>query len=180
MVVISLSSKAMKNLVKQLEVHYPDISFQESETFLWNPKQKSVYYDPEETSEHARWSLLHELAHGLLKHADYETDMELLLMEATAWEYAIELQKKHDPQNPINNEHIQNCLDTYRDWLHSRSICPECDQVGLQEDKHRYKCINCLQTWHVSSKRFTRPYRLSVVQNIKTSPIQVDEQVKFY
>ena len=180
MAVISSSNKAMKTLVKQLVAHYPNVSFHQSDTFLWNPKLERVHYDPSDSSKQARWSLLHELAHGLLGHTDYETDIELLLMEAQAWEHAIRLQGMHDTKNPIDNEHVQDCLDTYRDWLYSRSTCPECDQVGLQEDKHRYKCLNCLQIWRVSTKRFTRPYRLCTIEKIKTSSAQTNEQMKFY
>jgi hypothetical protein len=58
----------------------------------------------------------------------------------------------------IDEEHIQNCLDTYRDWLHKRSTCPRCDSHGLQTSE-QYKCYNCRAVWRVGNERFCRAYR---------------------
>jgi hypothetical protein len=57
------------------------------------------------------------------------------------------------------DDHVQNCLDTYRDWLHRRSSCPQCGAHVLQRDVSTYQCFNCQTRWHVSSGRFVRPYR---------------------
>ncbi len=170
----------MKQFVKQLQEAYPDLSFQQDSRFYWNPQDNIICYVPGDTSTEAIWSLLHELAHGLLQHKNYQTDLELLFMEAEAWEHAKILQHKHASGQPIDEEHIQDCLDTYRDWLYSRSVCPKCDQVGIQKQKHEYQCINCVRAWRVSEKRFTRPYRLCVSPKLKTSPGGKGQQMKFY
>jgi len=115
-----------------------------------------------------------------LDHSDYTTDLELLLMEREAWEHAKTLEQKHSSEAFIDDEHVQDCLDTYRDWLHARSSCPRCDQVGLQHDRFTYKCINCQQAWHISSARFKRPYRLCLGAKKETSPATEVDQVKFY
>lgn len=171
----------MKKLLANLAVNYPDITFETADTFYWNPRKQTVCYDPNDTSVTAEWSLLHELSHGILGHSDYQTDFELLLMEVAAWQKARELQLQFNSNSsPIDEDHIQDCLDTYRDWLHSRSICPKCDQVGLQEQSNQYLCVNCLESWRVSSKRFTRPYRLCNNTKAKTSPVSTTKQMKFY
>ena len=180
MVAISSSSKPVKQLITKLKTAYPSIAFESAETFYWNPRKQAVCYNPSDDSDEAEWSLLHELSHALLGHKTYHFDLELLLIEAAAWAKAIELQKEFTVSKPINDDHVQDCLDTYRDWLHSRSTCPTCDQVGIQEQSNRYSCINCLVTWHVSSKRFTRPYRLCITPNIKTSSASTAKQMKFY
>lgn len=171
----------MKKLIAKLAETYPEITFTQADTFYWNPRKQTVCYDLKDTSAAAEWSLLHELSHGLLGHSDYRTDFELLLMETSAWEKASELQQRFTPKSqPIDEDHIQDCLDTYRDWLHSRSICPTCDQVGLEEQSGQYLCVNCLESWRVSSQRFTRPYRLCSNTKAKTSPASTAKQMKFY
>ena len=180
MAATSSSSKPVQQLITKLEKTYPFIAFQASNTFYWNPRQQIVCYNPSDDSVEAQWSLLHELCHALLEHKTYRFDLELLLIEAAAWSKAIELQKELNISKPIDDDHIQDCLDTYRDWLYSRSTCPTCDQVGLQEKPGRYNCINCSVSWHVSSKRFSRPYRLCSSPNIKTSSDSTAKQMKFY
>jgi hypothetical protein len=51
-------------------------------------------------------------------------------------------------------------LDTYRDWLYKRSICPTCTAKCLQQgDFVHYRCFNCHTTWRVTASRFCRAYR---------------------
>ncbi|MCA1806468.1 MAG: ImmA/IrrE family metallo-endopeptidase [Actinobacteria bacterium] len=182
MAATSLSSKTKKlqNLVDVLRKAYPSVAFAAADTFYWAPEKSTVFYNPQSAQAHAHWSLLHELAHALLGHSDYASDLELLLMEMEAWEHAKILEQKHSSEDLIDDEHIQDCLDTYRDWLHARSSCPRCDQVGLQQDRVTYKCINCRQAWHISSARFKRPYRLCLDAKKETSPAAEADQVKFY
>lgn len=181
MAATSSSSKTkLTDFVKQLARHYPQLRFAHADTFYWAPEHVTVYYDPKASKKEARWSLLHELAHGILGHTDYTTDLDLLLMEAEAWEHAQALEHQHYSRVTIDNEHIQDCLDTYRDWLHARSTCPRCDQVGLQQNRVTYVCINCRQAWQISSARFKRPYRLCLDAQQKTPPAANAEQVEFY
>lgn len=148
----------MHSLLKRLEAGYPDITFVEGESFYWSPKERSITYALVSTQpEIASWSLLHEVSHGILGHASYESDFELVQLEVAAWQHAQKLARKYDIQ--IDPEHIQDCLDTYRDWLHRRSTCPACHTVSLQTDSSTYRCMNCATTWHVSNSRFCRPYR---------------------
>lgn len=148
----------MTDLLERLRVDYPAIRFIEGETFYWSPKDHSVTYGGFSTQpEIASWSLLHEVSHGILGHATYRSDFELMGLEVEAWQKARRLGRKYGVQ--IDPEHIQDCLDTYRDWLHRRSTCPTCGTVSLQKDPRTYECFNCKSSWHVSSSRFCRPYR---------------------
>jgi hypothetical protein len=114
----------------------------------------------------AAWSLLHEVGHALLDHQSYDSDLELVEMESLAWQKAKEVGVAYG--HTIDEDHIQDCIDTYRDWLHQRSACPNCDNRSLQQDARHYKCFNCGQTWAVSASRFCRPYRLT--KQTKTPP----------
>lgn len=134
------------------------ISFVPSNTYFWSPKDSTVYYQQMQTvGEVGLWTLLHEASHGLLEHKTYESDFELLLLEVRAWEHAEKLGKSFDIK--IDQDHIQDCLDSYRDWQYKRSLCPRCDLGGIQTDQKTYKCMFCNDTWHVSEARFCRPYR---------------------
>lgn len=72
------------------------------------------------------------------------------------------------PLLPISEDHIQDCLDSYRDWLHKRSLCPDCRLSSIQTDAHTYTCVFCHKKWRVTAERFCRPYRRKLGQNITT------------
>lgn len=146
-------------LILKLQAVAPNLQFDHGDAFCWSPTNSCVTYpnrDLNDTSD--SWSLLHEAAHGILGHANYESDLELLLMESEAWDKALQL--GDDLGITIDQEHVQDCLDTYRDWLHKRSTCPTCGIVSLQSSPSQYTCHNCNTTWTVSMARFCRPYRL--------------------
>jgi hypothetical protein len=136
----------------------PDSTFQPGKHFCWSPESTTITYSPKELkSEQGVWSLLHEVGHSLLAHNAYATDFELVGLEVAAWEKAKELGRQIDIV--INEDHIQDCLDTYRDWLHRRSTCPTCGSTSLQDSPKSYYCHNCHAIWHVTAARFCRPYR---------------------
>jgi hypothetical protein len=157
MAVTILRKVCMEKFVETLRRDYPQITFQEAAVASWSPEQRQVFYSPGEQHT-GLWSVLHELGHALLDHRSYESDINLLQKETDAWQQAVTIAKRY--QVVIDPEHIQNCLDTYRDWLHKRSTCPTCGSHGLQQSKSLYCCLNCRGTWKVSSARFCRPYRL--------------------
>lgn len=149
----------MQALLDKLAADFPKIRFVEGDAFYWSPKDKAVTYGQGTTQpDIAHWSLLHEVSHGILGHTAYKNDFELMQLEVDAWQHARGLAKRYSLK--IDPEHIQDCLDTYRDWLHRRSTCPTCGTVSLQKDPKTYECFNCRTSWHVSSSRFCRPYRM--------------------
>ena len=148
----------MQNLLKTLEATYPQVRFTAGTTFVWSPETHEVFYKEGAHGTAARWSLLHETGHALLGHESYKADIELIKMEMAAWDRAKQLAS--DLGLKINEDHIQDCLDTYRDWLYRRSICPTCTTKCLQQsDYQHYRCHNCHTTWRVTASRFARPYR---------------------
>jgi len=148
----------MIDLLQRLTTDYPAISFKQGDTFYWSPETQTITYAVLSTQpEIAKWSLLHEMSHGILKHNTYESDFELMQLEVAAWQKARALARKYSVV--MDAEHIQDCLDTYRDWLHRRSTCPTCSTVSIQKDPNTYECFNCHTSWNVSNSRFCRPYR---------------------
>ncbi len=149
----------MRKLIKQLGARYPQLRFVPGTSFYWSPQTQEVFYkDDAKLTEVALWSLLHEAGHALLEHQNYQSDLELVIMESEAWQKATELAAEC-AVTPIDPDHIQDCLDTYRDWLHRRSACPVCGTKSLQASSVLYSCFNCRSTWQVSAARFCRPYR---------------------
>jgi hypothetical protein len=154
----------MEAFIQQLSKDFPTVVFVAADKSSWSPRHRRISY-AFTASPVDIWSTLHELGHALLDHKNYHSDLSLLRKEVDAWNKALELAKKYNLT--IDGEHIQSCLDTYRDWLHKRSTCPECEAHGLQRSPSLYGCFNCQATWSVSGQRFCRPYRLKMDQEIK-------------
>jgi len=136
------------SLIKKLKSDYPQFTFCESDTFLWSHDENTIYF---EKAGNNYGFLLHELAHALLNHIDYYRDVELLAMERKAWDKARKLATDYDLS--IDDDFIQSNLDTYRDWLHSRSTCPACKANGMQVESKTYKCLACNHKWRVNEAR---------------------------
>lgn len=150
----------MEALLAKLQAEFPGLRFRAGRQFYWSPETSEIFYEAKAHGKQATWSLLHETGHALLKHTSYQADFELLRLEVAAWERA-----RHLGRNlciAIDEDHIQNSLDTYRDWLYKRSICPNCTTKCLQQgDFVHYRCFNCHTTWKVTASRFCRAYRRS-------------------
>ena len=153
-----MSNQDILSFSKQL---LPDTLLVPGESFFWSPKKNKITYKTASISESIGvWSMLHEISHALLNHTSYDSDLGLLKLEVEAWDEAEKLAK--DIGIEISDNHIQDCLDTYRDWLHRRSSCPNCNIICLQSSSIVYKCHNCATSWNVSASRFCRPYRLQI------------------
>jgi hypothetical protein len=147
----------LSELSKKIESLHPELTLKKSDNFYWSPAEATVYYRDRDDGQEAAWALLHESGHGLLGHTQYFTDIELVVMESEAWERAKLLGKELNLS--IDEEHIQDCLDSYRDWLHKRSLCPDCHLSGIQTSTKEYTCVFCNKSWRVTAERFCRPYR---------------------
>jgi hypothetical protein len=142
-----MSMVKIKSLISNLNKAYPHIIFNESIVDKWSPETQTVNYNPSQS--HAEVYLLHELAHALLGHESYKKDIELLQIERDAWSYA---KKTLAPQfqTTISDELIDTSLDTYRDWIHTKSTCPRCEASGLEIAPRQYFCICCSHRWRVN------------------------------
>jgi hypothetical protein len=155
--IIYLTMKQTELLHKLYDYCGDSLSFNAAESYYWSPKDRTVFYQVNDSTEVGAWTLLHEACHGLHNHRSYQSDFELVLLEVEAWERAEKLAVEFGIE--INNDHIQDCLDSYRDWQYKRSLCPRCELGGMQTNSSSYSCLFCNDTWHVSAARFCRPYR---------------------
>ena len=140
-------------LLNKLIQDFPELSFTPADDFVWKPKNKEILYNPNETSNF-NILLLHEVAHYLAGHQEYGLDIELIKMEAEAWNIVnTKLAPKYEIMS--KKEYQEDQLDSYRDWLHKRSLCPNCNINGFQIDKSNYKCPVCNTLWKVNQAKFT-------------------------
>lgn len=138
-----------KNLVKQLKSDYPQFNFQISDQFLFRPEEQTIFYIPNQDAT----CLIHELAHAILQHFDYEFDIELLKIESEAWQLTSKLATRYNLKLP--HKFIDQAMDSYRDWLDCRSRCPKCDTVGFQLKNGKYQCLECRANWQPNLAKHT-------------------------
>ncbi len=143
------TTPSISSLLPRLRDAYPDLEFVASDHFAWQPTGSRVVYN--EAADDAVWQLLHELGHGLLGHTAYARDIELISMERDAWQRAISV--AHDFGLTLPPDTIEAHLDSYRDWLHARSTCPDCQQTGIQTAEKTYTCPHCRTAWSVNDAR---------------------------
>ena len=141
--------RSMSSLIHKLKTDYPDIIFFETDSFAWSPATHTVHYAPK--IKNAPELLLHELSHAILDHHEYQRDIQLLAMETAAWEQAKKLAEQY--RSPLSEDVIQDHLDTYREWMHARSTCPECTATGYQTAQSEYSCPACAHQWRVNEAR---------------------------
>lgn len=148
----SMTKTKLSDLLIKLQADYPQFQFQGGDEFKFNPTTQTISYQTEVPQ--AALLLLHELSHALLSHRDYRFDIELVKMEADAWEYT-KSQLAPRYQVVIDQSLIDETLESYRDWLYRRSCCPKCHSVGSQIADLSYKCLECSTKWQPNEAKFT-------------------------
>ena len=140
--------QSIRSLVTRLEADFPALHFVSGNDFHWSHEAATITY----LFDGPPAELIHELAHATLEHTQYQRDVELLARERDAWTVT---KNELGPRYNINilDEDIQRALDTYRDWLHARSTCPECKATGIEVHKHTYRCPACRSEWRVNEAR---------------------------
>jgi ribosomal protein L37AE/L43A len=142
------------SLTKRIAQDYPHLQLVIGDEYRWSPRTQSIThpatYDPA--------LLLHEVAHALLEHDMFALDITLLKKERAAWEYAESALAKHYGIT-ITNEQREDALDTYREWLHMRSLCPTCKMTAIQQKTGVYQCSTCKRQWRVGRSADKRIYR---------------------
>lgn len=139
-----------KKLYNHVVASYPGYAFAEGNEFRWSPSSQTIVVRFDD--EHGTERLLHELAHAELNHTSYEHDISLIALERDAWQYARE-NLALGLSVTITDNVIEDDLDTYREWMHARSTCPECGASGIQVDTLRYQCPSCATLWRVNAAR---------------------------
>lgn len=123
--------------LEKIKEDFPEYRFRSGQKFAFRPP-RTIIIGPDEP--HDEWLLLHEIAHAGLGHKDFTMDIERLKMESAAWEKAKKLASRYEME--IDEDFIQNELDTYREWLHKKSRCPACGLTRFQ-DIDGYHCPRC-------------------------------------
>lgn len=155
----AITMQLTNSLLNSLERDFPQFIFQLDNQFLWSARQQTISIDA--NADHCDEFTLHELSHAVLGHKGYMSDIELIKLERDAWDYAKQnLAPKYS--HTIDEELIQDNLDTYRDWLHARSKCPDCNTVGLQTKTRHYRCLSCGHTWRVNDAKLCALRRYSL------------------
>ncbi len=117
---------------------FSDYRFKFGRKFAYRPPRTIMIGPSEPFSE---LLFLHELGHAVLKHKDFRMDVIRLKMENSAWEEAKKLALKYGIK--VDEDLIQDELDTYRDWLHKKSRCPDCGLTRFQTPDGQYHCPRC-------------------------------------
>lgn len=152
----SPAKSKLSSVLKLVKQDFPDVYFASGEIFSWSAEERTIYFQP--FAEDGIWLLFHELGHMKHEHNTYNSDARLVRMEVEAWESAKELARTYD--FPIDDEFIEDCMDSYRSWQYLRSKCPTCSQAGMERSSGNYFCINCRNEWRVTDNRFCRAYRM--------------------
>lgn len=123
----------------KLKSDYPEIRFRSGVRFTFRPPRTVIY--PAEDGEFDSLLILHEMGHALSHHRFFKTEIERLKMEVEAWEKARELCDIYRIR--VDEDLIQGELDTYRDFLHQKSRCPECGLTRFQTPDGAFHCPRC-------------------------------------
>jgi len=157
--VASQPSQTLSTLLPQLRAKLPTVRFKPDDNFRWNPADKQLHYIADDTHYGSLVMLLHETGHALADHRFFSNDIDLLRKEVEAWSQARELATELG--FAIDEDIVENCLDSYRHWLDKRSTCPNCSASGYQDVDQTYRCFNCASRWRVSTDQTTRVCRVT-------------------
>ena len=137
---VATSTLNVKNsqFIAKLQADYPEFNIKSGSKFAFRPP-KTIFWGPPQPN--FALLTLHELAHALCKHKDYATHIERIKIESEAWERAKTLCDEY--AIAWDEDFVQEQLDTYRDWLHAKSLCPTCRLTRFQTPDGTYHCPRC-------------------------------------
>ena len=118
---------------------YPAVRFVKGARFSFRPPRTVVFCD--DSGDAAPLLLLHELGHFLTGRYSFKTEVERLKIEVMAWEKARELAPLYGVF--VDEELMESELDSYRDFLHQKSRCPDCGLTRFQTPDRVWHCPRC-------------------------------------
>lgn len=152
--------KDYQEIIKTFE----DFNFVDSSVFYWSAIDSTIHFDSKLMhSDEGLYKLIHEIGHAESQHKNFNSGIRLLSLETEAWDKALAIASTFDIEIPA--DFIEHSLDSYRDWLHKRSMCPDCKTIGIESGENQYKCFNCRQKWTVSGDQRSRCYRQKLAKS---------------
>ncbi|MBQ3430949.1 hypothetical protein IJG20_02535 [Candidatus Saccharibacteria bacterium] len=140
--ICSPSDSSNLTFLETIKSAYPNFSFKPGKKFLFRPKKTIFYF---ESDENFRPHLLHELSHALLGHFSFNTSLERLEIERDAWEKTRELCEQFSI--PFPETLAEADLNTYRDWVHQKTLCKTCGLTCLEINLKTLYCPFCQKTY---------------------------------
>ena len=131
---------SQSKLVAKLQQDYPELTFTLGQRETFHPPKTIIY-----TSHANPLLLLHELGHYIIHRTNFSSDIELIQIESLAWNEAKKLSAQYGIE--WDEDFAQDHLDSYRDYLYTASLCPDCNITGYQDDKGDYHCPLCNKHW---------------------------------
>ena len=128
----------MEKIIEKIRHQYPNLKLIHGKRFAFRPPNTIIIGPPE---PHDDLLLLHELGHALLKKNNYITDIERLKIESEAWDKARILAQTFNV--PFDQYFAEKELNSYRDWLHQKSLCKKCHLTRYQTEDGEYHCPYC-------------------------------------
>ena len=130
------------DFILKLTSDFPDFTFKTGKKFAFRPP-KTIFLGPPQPNYALQ--TLHELAHALCGHKDYTTSVSRLKLEREAWERARSLFKTYRNLSPDSwgEDFVEDSLDTYRDWLHQKTLCKTCGLTCFESDDGTLHCPRC-------------------------------------
>ena len=147
----------------KIKSDYPELNLKKGKRFAFRPPHTITYTDSltslekpilKTASSHAASDtdvnfsknalcllFLHELGHFLIKKNTFKTEIGRLKIEVLAWEKAKSLCPRY--QVKIDEDLIERELDTYRDWLHTKSTCRNCGLTRFETPDGVFHCPRC-------------------------------------
>lgn len=145
------TTASLSSIWQSIRDTYSQFSYKRAKTARWSPDETTVYFLPIRSSEDYAYNL-HELGHALCGHSGFTQDIDLLGLEREAWDRAAVMAGHYD--TAIVPSLIEASLDSYREWMHTRSRCPHCRSAGIQQKVSLdYSCPLCGTRWHTNDAR---------------------------
>lgn len=137
------SQGQVRAFLASLKAHFPEVRWRETGRFSFRPPRTICLGEPQ---THFELLALHELGHYLCGHRSFRTDIGRLQMERQAWDRAQAVYQELNLASQgifWDEDFVEAQLDTYRDWLHTKSRCPRCGQTRFQTTDGVYHCPFC-------------------------------------
>lgn len=127
----------------KIKSDFPEFRFVTGSRFAFRPPRTIVMpKEFDEVSDNTNSLLfLHEVGHALSKHRDFKTEIGRLKMEVEAWEKARGLCDKYGVS--FDEDLVETELDSYRNFLHQKSRCPDCGLTRFQTPDGVFHCPKC-------------------------------------